>query len=178
MVRGNQKIATFNISNAGEDTLRNAKITAPSTSWMTLTVNPSIGDLAPGTSKTIGIMFNPPATIPQGVYDDSVVIYSDNHIPYTYHIQVTVTSNAVGNVMFDVLNELMEDVPNATITFQHQTLPELIYTLRTGNDGTAIQFDMPEGRYTYNVSPPPGAYAIFRDLHHSIGINDDGSNRA
>jgi len=156
MVRGNQKIATFNISNAGEETLRNARIEGPSTSWMSLTVNRSIGDITPGTSKSIGIMFSPPATLAQGVYDDRIVIYSDNHIPYTYHIQVTVTSNAVGNVLFDVLNELMEDVPGATITLQHQTLTELIYTLRTGTDGTVMLYDIPEGRYTYNVSPPPG----------------------
>ena len=152
MVRGNQKIATFNISNVGEEVLRNARIEGPSTSWMSLTVNKAIGDITPGVSKTIGIMFNPPSTLSQGVYDDRVVIYSDNHIPYTYHIQVTVTSNAVGNVMFDVLNELMQDVPNATITLQHQTLPELIYTLRTAADGTVMLYDIPEGRYSFNIS--------------------------
>jgi len=156
MVRGNQKIATFNISNVGEEVLRNARIEGPSTSWMTLTINKAIGDIQPGVSKTVGIMFSPPNTLSQGVYDDRVVIYSDNHIAYTYHIQVTVTSNAVGNVMFDVLNELMEDVPGATITLQHQLLPELIYTLKTGVDGSVMLYDIPEGRYTYNVSPPPG----------------------
>ncbi|KAF0143500.1 MAG: fibronectin type III domain-containing protein [Nitrospirae bacterium] len=152
MVRGNQKIATFNISNVGEEVLRNARIEGPSTSWMSLTVNRAIGDMSPGTSKTIGIMFNPPSTLAQGVYDDRVVIYSDNHIAYTYHIQVTVTSNAVGNVMFDVLNELMQDVSNASITLQHQTLTELIYSLRTAADGTVMLYDIPEGRYSFNIS--------------------------
>lgn len=38
MVRGNQKIATFTLTNAGEETLRNARIEGPSTSWMSLTV--------------------------------------------------------------------------------------------------------------------------------------------
>jgi len=152
MVRGNQKIATFTITNTGEETLRNARIEGPSTSWMTLTVNRSIGDITPGTSKTIGIMFSPPNTLSQGVYDDRVVIYSDNHIAYTYHIQVTITSNAVGNVLFDVLNELMEDVPNASLTIQHQTLTELIYSLRTAADGTVMLYDIPEGRYTFNIS--------------------------
>ena len=156
MVRGDQKITSFTITNTGEDTLRNAKLASPSTPWMVLTTSSLLGDIAPGASKTVGIMFKPDSSIGQGVYDDRVVINADNHIPYTYHIQVTITSNAVGNVMFDVLNELMEDVPNATITFQHQSLPELIYTLRTASDGTVMQYDIPEGRYTYNVSPPPG----------------------
>ena len=65
-----------------------------------------LGDIAPGASKTVGIMFKPDSSIGQGVYDDSVVINADNHIPYTHHIQVTITSNAVGNVMFDVLERV------------------------------------------------------------------------
>src|SRR5690606_8029760 len=43
---------------------------------------------------------------------------------------------------------------NATITIQHQNVLELIYTLNTGQDGTAAQFDIPEGRYSYNISAP------------------------
>ncbi len=156
MVRGDQKIATFTITNTGAGTLTNARLEGPSTSWMSLTVNNAIGDIAPGASKTVGILLNPQNSLTQGVYDDRIVIYSDNHIPYTYHIQVTVTSNAVGNVVFDVLNIFSEDVPNATITFQHQTLLDLIYTVKTGTDGTVMQYDIPEGRYTYTVSPPPG----------------------
>jgi large repetitive protein len=120
MVRGDQKIATFTITNTGEETLKNARIEGPSTAWMTLTINKEIGDIKPGASITVGILFSPPDTLAQAVYDDSVVIYSDNHIPYTYHIQVTVTSSNVGNVLFDVLNEFMEDVPNASGLFtQH-----------------------------------------------------------
>jgi hypothetical protein len=156
MVRGSQKISSFTIKNTGEETLRNARIEGPSTSWMSLTVNRELGDIQPGENKSVGIMFSPTETIPQGVYDDRIVVYSDNHIPYTFHIQVTVTSDAVGNVLFDVLNELMEDVSGATITFQHQTLYELLYTLKTGPDGTAMKFDIPEGRYTFNISPPAG----------------------
>ncbi len=156
MVRGDQKIAEFIITNTGEETLKNARIEGPSTSWMTLTVNKAIGDIKPGVSTSVGIFFRPPADLPQAVYDDTVVIYSDNHIPYTYHIQVTVTSSAVGNVLFDVLNEFFEDVPNATITFQHQLLTELIYTVKTGQDGSVMAYDIPEGRYTFNISPPAG----------------------
>ena len=37
MVRGDQKIATFTITNSGQETLKNARIEGPSTSWMSLT---------------------------------------------------------------------------------------------------------------------------------------------
>ncbi len=148
MVRGDQKIATFTITNTGAGSLTNARLEGPSTSWMTLTNDRNIGNIIAGGSAIIGVMFSPPNTLTQGVYDDTIVINSDNHIPYTYHVQVTVTSNAVGSVMFDVLNIFGEDVPNATITFQHQTLLDLIYTVKTGADGTVIQYDISEGRYT------------------------------
>jgi hypothetical protein len=156
MVRGDQKLVTFTITNTGEETLKNARLEGPSTPWMILAVNPTIAEIKPGASTDISIILKPPADLPQAIYDDRIVIYSDNHIPYTYHIQVTVTSNAVGNVLFDVLNEFMEDVPDATITFQHQLLTELIYKVTTGADGTVMQYDIPEGKYTYIVSPPAG----------------------
>lgn len=86
------------------------------------------------------------------MYDDRLVIYSDNHIPYTYNMQITVTSSAVGSVQFSVMDELLKKVGSARITLQHQTLPELYYTLTTTGDGTVSITDIPEGRYSYNVS--------------------------
>ncbi|MBI1921543.1 MAG: Ig-like domain-containing protein [Geobacter sp.] len=154
IVRGNQKIASFSITNTGIETLKNARLEGPSLPWLALTVDKSLGDIGIGQSKSVGILIKPGESVPQGVYDDRLVIYSDNHIPYTYNIQVTVTSNAVGNVQFSVVNELMKDVTDASITIQHQSILELLYTLKTGQDGTASLFDIPEGRYTYNISAP------------------------
>jgi len=165
LVRGTQKVASFDIANVGYETLRNARIEGPSTPWMTLTVDRNIGDIAAGSAKSIGIMLKPGENVAQGVYDDKVVIYSDNHIPYTYNIQVSVTSSAIGNVLFDVLNELMEDVANATITVQNQDVYELIYTIKTAADGTVLLTDIPEGRYAYNISatnhrPRSGTFTV------------------
>lgn len=152
IVKGNQKIGTFTISNTGLDTLKNARLEGPSLPWLSLTVDKAIGDIQPGSSKSIGVLIRPGEAISQGIYDDRIVVYSDNHIPYTYNIQVTVTSTAVGSLLFDVLNELMEDVGNASITLQHQTVPDLFYTIKTGADGTVSIYDIPEGRYTFNIS--------------------------
>jgi hypothetical protein len=80
-------------------------------------------------------------------------------------VQVTVSSDNSGSVMFDVLNELMEDVQGASITFQHQKLYELTYRTTTASDGTVMVADIPEGRYTYNVSatghlPASGVFTV------------------
>lgn len=175
MVRGNQRIETFTIKNVGEETLRNARIEGPSTPWMTLAVNKALGDILPGASMSVGVIFNPSETLAQGVYDDRLVIYSDNHIPYTYHIQVTVTSSAVGSVLFDVLNELMEDVSGATITLQNQLLTELMYTKKTLADGTVMVYDIPEGRYTYNISATghkstSGSFVVYPGMTTTVPI--------
>lgn len=154
MVRGDQKIASFTITNTGQDTLRNARLVGPSTGWMSLTSNTAVGDIAPGASTTVAIMLKPDSTISQGVYDDTVVINADNHIPYTYHIQVTVTSSSVGNALFDVMDQFFERVAGVTITVQNQQLPELLYTLRTDTAGNASLYDIPEGRYVFNITAP------------------------
>jgi hypothetical protein len=64
----------------------------------------------------------------------------------------------VGSAQFSVLDELMNvdqsfrQVSGATISLQHQALPDLYYTVQTGSNGTAALNDIPEGRYTFNVS--------------------------
>lgn len=152
VVRDTQKVVELTVKNAGLATLNSARVDGPSTGWMSLTVDRSLGSLAPGQSATVGVLLRPGSGVTPGVYDDRLVITADNHIPYSVNIQATVTSDAVGNVVFDVLNELLEDVSGATINLQHQSLPELYYTLRTGTDGTGGKFDIPEGRYSFNVS--------------------------
>lgn len=152
IMRGNQSVVSFTIANTGANTLTNPRIEGPSLSWLALTVDKNIGDIPAGQSRTIGIQIKPGETMAQGVYDDRIVIYADNHIPYTYNIQVTVTSSAVGNVQFSVLDELMKQVGGANLAIQNQSLPELYYTRKTAADGTVALFDLPEGRYSYNVS--------------------------
>ncbi len=175
LVRGTQKITSFTIKNTGRVALKNVVLTPPSTAWMVLTIAPEIGDIAPGDSVTVGVLLKPWETLEQGVYDDWIKITSDNHITYTYNIQASVTSNAVGNVVFDVLNEFIEDVPNARITFQHQEMYELLYTLTTDADGTVAQLDIPEGRYTYNVSaanhvPYSGTFVIEPGITRVVSV--------
>jgi RHS repeat-associated protein len=175
LVRGSQKITNFTIKNSGSETLKNPRIEGPSIPWLALTVDKTIGDIPTGQIKTVGFLIKPGETVAQGVYDDRIVIYSDNHIPYTYNIQVTVTSNAVGNVLFSVLNELMKDVAGANITLQNQNLPELYYTKKTGADGSVALFDIPEGRYAYNISAPghkpySGSFVITPGITTSVPI--------
>ncbi len=175
LVRGTQRIVNFTVTNSGYGILLNPRIEGPSLPWLSLAIDKNIGDcldsacatrgIIAGQSKTVGIMINPTDTVPQGVYNDRLVIYSDNHIPYTYNVQVTVTSNAVGSVQFSVLDELMKQVGGASITLQNQSVTELIYNLTTASDGTVSLTDIPEGRYSYNITaaghnPYGGSFVI------------------
>ncbi|MEN8134200.1 MAG: right-handed parallel beta-helix repeat-containing protein [Thermodesulfobacteriota bacterium] len=154
MMRGTQKMVNFTISNSGQEVLRNARIDGPSIPWLDLTIDKLLGDINAGSSKDIGIMLRPGETVAPGIYDDSLVIYSDNHVPFRFNVQVTVSSDAVGSVYFDVQNEIYEKLSGASITLQHQQLLDLRYTLRTASDGTVMLNDIAEGRYSYNVSSP------------------------
>ncbi len=121
------------------------------------------------------MLVSPSAAIAQGIYDDRVVITSTNHVPYAYNVQVTVTSSAVGSVMFDVINEFYEDVPNASITLQHQSVLDLVYNLKTAPDGMAMLTDIPEGRYSYNVSAAnhlarSGSFIVTPGMTSSVAI--------
>ena len=156
--RGTQQIKTFTVANKGLADLQNARITAPSLSWIKLAVDPTLGNLAVNESRSIGLLIQPGAQLAPGSYTDRVVIESDNHIPYTYNISVMVTSDAIGSVLFDVVDELTDnngnyrDVVGASITLQNQAQPQLIYSLKTNSQGTAGKTDIPEGRYSYTIS--------------------------
>ncbi|WP_158247148.1 LamG-like jellyroll fold domain-containing protein [Geothermobacter hydrogeniphilus] len=154
LVRGTQQLKSFMLTNKGLETLSGVHLVPPSTPWMVLASPAALGDIPVGQSRSVGVLIKPDADIKPGVYDDRIIVRSGNHISYTYHLQVTVTSNAVGGVLFDVLNELREDVAGATITVQNQLQPELIYTLKTGTSGTVVKNDLPEGRYSYRVTAP------------------------
>lgn len=175
IVRGSQRIETFSIANTGLGSLGNARIDGPALPWLSLTNDRNLGNIPPGQRNSIGILIHPDETVPQGVYNDRLVIYSENHIPYTFNVQVTVTSSAVGGVQFSLLDELMKQVGGATITLQHQTLPELYYTLTSAADGTVSLFDIPEGRYSYNVSaaghkPYGGSFVITPGITTSVPV--------
>lgn len=175
LVRNTQQVKNFTIRNSGMANLENIHLDPPSLPWIKLAMNPFLGDLAVGTSTSVGLLIQPGETIAPGTYTDRVVIRSDNHIPYTYNLRVTVTSDAVGSVLFDVLNELNEDVAGATIVVQHQQQSELIYTLKTAAAGTVTKTDIPEGRYSYNISAPghksyAGSFTIYPGLQVTVPI--------
>ncbi|HBG08219.1 MAG: hypothetical protein A2075_13330 [Geobacteraceae bacterium GWC2_58_44] len=154
LLRDSRKLAAFSIGNSGIETLLNPRIDGPALPWIALAVDRNPGDIAPGESREIGVIIRPDQNVAPGIYSDRLTIYSDNHIPYTFNIQVTVSSNAVGNVQFNVLNELMKDVAQASVTIQNQSALNLIYSQTTGADGSVTFFDIPEGRYSYNIGAP------------------------
>lgn len=182
LMRGTQKVQSFTLKNSGREVLKNARLEGPSTSWMSLTVDRNLGDVAVGASVPVGILFRPGESVPAGVYDDQVTIYSDNHIPYRVNVQATVTSDAIGSAYFDVQSELWDEtsggyekIAGASLTVQHQSLLELRYNLTTGPGGTVRLDDIPEGRYSYNVSAPghlpySGSFVVEAGLTSDVAV--------
>jgi uncharacterized membrane protein len=154
LTRGTKKLATFTLSNIGYEPLRGARIDGLVYPWMTVASGRELGEIAPGQVKEIGVMLAPGQDVPAGVYDDKITVYSDNHVPMDYYVQVTVTSDNKGSVVFDVLNEFYEDVAGASITIQSFQFFDMVYHAETLPDGTVMVTDIPEGRYSYNIAAP------------------------
>jgi large repetitive protein len=191
LVTGSQNIQSFNVTNTGYDTLKNPRIDGPSLPWLSLTIDKNIGDcldstcadrgILTGQSKTVGIAINPGDTVAQGIYNDRIVIYADNHIPYTYNIQVTLTSSAVGSVQFSILDQLTNadgsyrQVGGASILLQSQSVTSYIKTITTAADGSVLLTDIPEGRYSYNITaaghkPYGGSFTITPGVWTNVAV--------
>ena len=61
----------------------------------------------------------------------------------------------VYDIIYEAVHKLLRgtaSVDQTLVTIQNQSLLDLVYTLKTGADGSVTFFDIPEGRYTYNIS--------------------------
>ncbi|MBI5694879.1 MAG: hypothetical protein HZC51_03925 [Nitrospirae bacterium] len=152
VVRGDQRLESLTITNTGAGMLKNTRVDGPALPWITLATAREIGDVPPGGKASLAVMFSPDASVPQKVYNDSLTITSDNHIPYRVNLQCTVVTNAVGSAQFDVMNSFGEKVKGASIRIQNAQLTELVYTKSTDALGTELFADIPAGSYVYTVS--------------------------
>ena len=152
IVTGNQQVITLTLTNTGAATLSNAQIQGPTLSWISLATPTAIGDVAPGGTATIAIILKPDANLPQNVYEDSMTITSDNHIPFKIPIQCTVVTSSTGSAQFDVLNSLNNKVAGANVLIQNSQLTNITYSETTDANGGALFADIPAGSYTFTVS--------------------------
>lgn len=142
---------TITTKNIGYKTLKNATIQPPSNSWITATTD-YLGDLNPQEVKLFDIIIHPSNSTPIGLYQDKIVIVSQNHTPVNIYIIVKITSAQNGTLLFKVIDDNGSVVPNARIILQYQEYWLEAQTKLTNSTGHCEFPSLRGGRYSYVVS--------------------------
>lgn len=156
------------VSNNGLDLLRNAKIAlvgkdgAEVPNWVSLTTEPTLGDIPVGESRNVQISATPDLTVQEGIYELRLNITGDNLSDYALPVFIKVTQSGIGSAAFKVTdiytatldenNQLIYGVNNAKIQLQNENVLSEVYSLNTDANGDAVFDGIPAGRYAYRAT--------------------------
>jgi hypothetical protein len=143
------KIETVTVSNIGYGFLRNLTLNQPNESWMRITSNTSIGDLAPSENISFDIHIHS-YNVSFGAYHDTVNITSDNYNAAQVNLMVNITELTNGSLLFHVNDYFGRNVTANISIIDDITYHE--YTTTTNSTGYAFVSELPTGRYIYEVS--------------------------
>lgn len=152
--RNNPRVVTFKLKNVGNAPLRNIVILPPALTWIGLTTDTVLPELAPGASVDIGVNFRPNDSVAQGPQADRLVITSGNHVPYTLNLFATVSSTHKGSVAVQATDSLNKKVGAASVMIAHQLLGSVVLSGMTDTNGVIAFNDITEGMYNYKVQAP------------------------
>ena len=157
LVAGKSDLRTVKVKNSGNGAWTGVKIGLPTTAWINVTTELDLGDVQPGETRSIDILFLPPKDTATGVVQDTLWMQSDNYQDIPLNMTLKVTSSNKGQVLAKVTNYVYAltapdtPVPGAQVTLQSQTLYNLKFSGTAGPDGTVLFQNVPEGAYKYIV---------------------------
>lgn len=97
LVSGDISTYTFTLSNTGYTSWANVRLGTPTLNWVSVVGENSLGDIAPGASKSFMLRLSPTF---DGLYGETALleVYSDNAATVTVSGSFTVSSSRTGNV--------------------------------------------------------------------------------
>lgn len=156
MLRGEQRIYEFELSNAGGASARNLAMLMPESSWLKLVTPVSIGTLGPGEKSKVQLMLSPPADMNLGPYSGDIVV-SGTNTNLRIGFKFTAVSEAKGNLKITATDEFTyfaDDHPNVADAeviikdaFSGTTIAEGV----TDETGLFLLQNINEGRYSLEV---------------------------
>ncbi len=161
VLRGDQTIVEFTLTNTGTETARNVEVLLPNLPWMSLAGTAAIGDIGGGQSRTVSLLLTPEATQALGQYDGSFVVRfggTGNTVRQeTSAFAWKVTSDAKGSFELQIRDEFTLHaaekplVNDAVVRVVNATTGELV--ARYGDvDGTLVVTDLVEGLYNLSIT--------------------------
>jgi hypothetical protein len=159
VLRGRPRTLEFSVANEGGRETGPLNVALPNVPWISLaTVNP-LPSLRPGESSVVALLLTPPADLPLGIYNGTLVLAGERaflSVPYDFRA----LSEGRGGIVVTVVDEFTyyaegsPKVEGATVTlrdpFTHATAAQGV----TGADGTFRAEDLMEGFYNLEVGAP------------------------
>ena len=160
VLRGDQKSASFTISNTGSSASGPIEILLPDISWVQLASPGSIPSIAPGSSADVTVLLSPTATQALTLYSGAMVIDpavgDSRNLPFEFRVVSALTGDLVVEAVDEsfYFTAAAPKVAGATVTLRDAISAELFASFTTLADGQATFNAIPEGWYSLEVSSP------------------------
>jgi hypothetical protein len=158
MLRGNQTVVEFQVTNEGGGIAQNIEVELPNEPWLKLASPATISALNPGQSTTVTLLLTPDSNLPLTEYFGNFYLDAegnDGDLSVNYNFRAI--SDAKGNISINTVDELFyfaEGSPklaNATVTLRDYFTNQVIATAVTDNTGLINLANIKEGYYNLEI---------------------------
>ncbi|NCT44034.1 MAG: hypothetical protein GPJ35_12020, partial [Microcystis aeruginosa G11-09] len=158
MLRGNQTVVEFQVTNEGGGIAQNIEVELPNEPWLKLASPATISALNPGQSTTVTLLLTPDSNLPLTEYFGNFYLDAegnDGDLSVNYNFRAI--SDAKGNISINTVDELFyfaEGAPklaNATVTLRDYFTNQVIATAVTDNTGLINLANIKEGYYNLEI---------------------------
>jgi uncharacterized repeat protein (TIGR01451 family) len=157
MLRGGQTLATFTLANIGGAETGPLNLLAPNLPWISISSPSQLATLAPGSNTLVTVLFTPPADLPLGNYNGTLVVNGTNAslaVPFNYQA----ISDGRGSLLLTAEDEYTyfaagsPRVTNALVVLNDALTGTPVVTNVTGLDGSVLFSNLTEAFYLVNVT--------------------------
>lgn len=152
MVRGQQRLVEFTVTNNGGAATGDLSVRLPNAPWLSLASPATIPSLAPGVSATLSLRLAPATNLALGNYTGTILVDNDR-VGVTLPYQFTAVSTAVGSVAVEVVDEYSfyadgePRVAGATVTLKNDDTGAIAAEGMTNAAGRLSFDNVTEGYY-------------------------------
>ena len=160
VVRGSQKVASFQIENTGAAESGQIEILLPAIPWLSHASPSTLASIPPGGKAEVSLLLAPGETEPLTVHSGNMVVRPANSSDTNLNFSFRVVSNLEGDLEVSVVDEYFyftADAPKvagASVVVRDAVTAEEIARQQTGVDGLANFPNLTEGWYSLEVDSP------------------------
>ena len=156
MVRGQQRMVEFTVTNDGGRETGPLQVLLPEVPWIKAATGTAPPTILPGESAKIVFQLLPPADLPLGDYDGSLVLAAaDTFVTVPFRFRSL--SEAKGDLSLDLVDEFTyyaagaPHVSGAAVKVSDRLTGEVVVSGISASDGSFVVPNIPEGYYTVEI---------------------------